>query len=38
MTDLSFDASATCHSLKPDLGWLSRRLSRALLSRITAGA
>jgi cyclopropane-fatty-acyl-phospholipid synthase len=37
MTDLSFDGSAACESVSPDFGWLSRRLSGTLLSRIHSG-
>ncbi|MGD0107158.1 MAG: cyclopropane-fatty-acyl-phospholipid synthase family protein [Rhodopila sp.] len=37
MSDVSLPASHTIDATPPDLGWLSRRLSRVLLSRIHAG-
>jgi cyclopropane-fatty-acyl-phospholipid synthase len=37
MTDLSIDVLPACDPLRPDLGWLSRRLSQILLSRIHDG-
>ena len=37
MTDLSIDALPACSDLRPDLGWLARRLSDVLLSRIHDG-
>ena len=37
MTDVSIDALPSYQDLSPDLGWLSRRLSDVLLSRIHDG-